>query len=85
MMSLCQLKDAFFFIYINISKTTFSVVLCWVFIFFALVCCCVLTVITVLHVSSFAQKTKRAPKVEVGTKTTDASLDEWLQVSVNAN
>ncbi|XXG66137.1 hypothetical protein AAC387_Pa05g3677 [Persea americana] len=24
-------------------------------------------------------KTKRAPKVEVGTGTTDASLDEWLQ------
>ena len=26
------------------------------------------------------KKTKRAPKVEVGTGTTDASLDEWLQV-----
>ncbi|KAK4757232.1 hypothetical protein SAY87_007359 [Trapa incisa] len=26
-----------------------------------------------------SKKTKRAPKVEVGTKTTDASLDEWLQ------
>ncbi|KAG5547775.1 hypothetical protein RHGRI_013459 [Rhododendron griersonianum] len=26
------------------------------------------------------QKTKRATKVEVGTKTTDASMDEWLQV-----
>ncbi|KAG9135029.1 hypothetical protein Leryth_011533 [Lithospermum erythrorhizon] len=24
-------------------------------------------------------KTKRAPKVEVGTATTDASMDEWLQ------
>jgi len=28
----------------------------------------------------FAQKTKRAPKVEVGTRSTDASTDEWLQV-----
>lgn len=27
-----------------------------------------------------AQKTKRAPKVEVGTATKDASLDEWLEV-----
>ncbi|MBA0575812.1 hypothetical protein Golob_024085 [Gossypium lobatum] len=26
------------------------------------------------------KKTKKAPKVEVGTGTTDASLDEWLQV-----
>lgn len=26
------------------------------------------------------KKTKRAPKVEVGTGTTDGSLDEWLQV-----
>ncbi|XVE48909.1 hypothetical protein DITRI_Ditri01bG0039600 [Diplodiscus trichospermus] len=26
-----------------------------------------------------SKKTKRAPKVEVGTGTTDASLDEWLQ------
>ncbi|OMO74440.1 Translocon-associated protein (TRAP), alpha subunit [Corchorus capsularis] len=26
-----------------------------------------------------SKKTKRAPKVEVGTKTTDSSLDEWLQ------
>ncbi|OAY85895.1 hypothetical protein ACMD2_19305 [Ananas comosus] len=24
-------------------------------------------------------KTKRAPKVEVGTATTDANMDEWLQ------
>ncbi|KAA3462857.1 translocon-associated protein subunit alpha-like isoform X1 [Gossypium australe] len=27
-----------------------------------------------------SQKTKAAPKVEVGTGTTDASMDEWLQV-----
>ncbi|KHG29977.1 hypothetical protein F383_08821 [Gossypium arboreum] len=26
-----------------------------------------------------SKKTKRAPKVEVGTRTTDTSLDEWLQ------
>ncbi|XP_077246547.1 translocon-associated protein (TRAP), alpha subunit isoform X2 [Tasmannia lanceolata] len=26
-----------------------------------------------------SKKTKRAPKVEVGTGTTDASMDEWLQ------
>ncbi|KAE8687340.1 Translocon-associated protein subunit alpha [Hibiscus syriacus] len=26
------------------------------------------------------KKTKRAPKVEVGTRATDASMDEWLQV-----
>lgn len=37
-----------------------------------------------MHDSSFAQKTKKTPKVEVGTKTTDASMDEWLQVSYNA-
>ncbi|RRT49352.1 hypothetical protein BHE74_00047743 [Ensete ventricosum] len=29
------------------------------------------------------QKTKRSPKVEVGTKTTDADMDEWLQVNIN--
>ncbi|XP_038995575.1 translocon-associated protein subunit alpha-like [Hibiscus syriacus] len=26
-----------------------------------------------------SKRTKKAPKVEVGTRTTDASLDEWLQ------
>ncbi|TYI49429.1 hypothetical protein E1A91_D12G034600v1 [Gossypium mustelinum] len=29
-----------------------------------------------------SQKTKAAPKVEVGTGTTDASMDEWLQGTV---
>uniref|UniRef100_A0A2N9G4E4 Translocon-associated protein subunit alpha n=1 Tax=Fagus sylvatica TaxID=28930 RepID=A0A2N9G4E4_FAGSY len=33
------------------------------------------------QIQNLSKKTKRAPKVEVGTKTTDASLDEWLQVS----
>lgn len=33
-----------------------------------------------LSLTSHNQKTKRAPKVEVGTGTTDASMDEWLQV-----
>ncbi|XP_021900472.1 translocon-associated protein subunit alpha-like [Carica papaya] len=27
----------------------------------------------------FTKKTKKAPKVEVGTATTDASMDEWLE------
>ncbi|KMT01452.1 hypothetical protein BVRB_9g214590 [Beta vulgaris subsp. vulgaris] len=27
----------------------------------------------------FSKKSKRTPKVEVGTRSTDASLDEWLQ------
>ncbi|XXG74983.1 hypothetical protein AAC387_Pa07g3579 [Persea americana] len=31
------------------------------------------------QIQNFSKKTKRTPKVEVGTKTTDASLDEWLQ------
>ncbi|KAL2468463.1 Translocon-associated protein (TRelated to AP2) [Forsythia ovata] len=31
------------------------------------------------QIQHFSKKTKRAPKVEVGTGTTDASLDEWLQ------
>ncbi|KAL4329265.1 hypothetical protein AHAS_Ahas13G0282800 [Arachis hypogaea] len=31
-----------------------------------------------------SQKTKRAPKVEVGTRSTDASMDEWLEVCMNA-
>lgn len=31
------------------------------------------------QVQRVSKKTKRAPKVEVGTKTTDASMDEWLQ------
>ncbi|OWM87238.1 hypothetical protein CDL15_Pgr019285 [Punica granatum] len=31
------------------------------------------------RIQHLSKKTKRAPKVEVGTKTTDASLDEWLQ------
>ncbi|CAL0304315.1 unnamed protein product [Lupinus luteus] len=30
-------------------------------------------------IESLSKKTKRAPKVEVGTRSTDASLDEWLQ------
>ncbi|KAL2454959.1 Translocon-associated protein (TRAP) [Abeliophyllum distichum] len=32
------------------------------------------------QIQHFSKKTKRAAKVEVGTGTTDASLDEWLQV-----
>ncbi|KAG5547772.1 hypothetical protein RHGRI_013459 [Rhododendron griersonianum] len=32
------------------------------------------------QIEHFSKKTKRATKVEVGTKTTDASMDEWLQV-----
>ncbi|KAI4367710.1 hypothetical protein MLD38_023419 [Melastoma candidum] len=31
------------------------------------------------RIQQLSKKTKRAPKVEVGTGTTDASLDEWLQ------
>ncbi|XAR59062.1 hypothetical protein NMG60_11014694 [Bertholletia excelsa] len=31
------------------------------------------------QIQLLSKKTKRAPKVEVGTKTTDASMDEWLQ------
>ena len=31
------------------------------------------------QIQYLSKKTKRAPKVEVGTKTTDASTDEWLQ------
>ncbi|KAJ1415949.1 Translocon-associated protein [Sesbania bispinosa] len=33
------------------------------------------------QIQNLSKKTKRAPKVEVGTKTTDASMDEWLQGS----
>ncbi|KAB1227152.1 Translocon-associated protein subunit alpha [Morella rubra] len=33
------------------------------------------------QIKNLSKKTKRAPKVEVGTKTTDATMDEWLQVS----
>ncbi|KAK8582460.1 hypothetical protein V6N13_069237 [Hibiscus sabdariffa] len=31
------------------------------------------------------KKTKKAPKVEVGTRTTDASMDEWLQGTATPN
>ncbi|KAI5647887.1 hypothetical protein M9H77_33892 [Catharanthus roseus] len=31
------------------------------------------------QIQHFSKKTKRAPKVEVGTGTTDANMDEWLQ------
>lgn len=31
------------------------------------------------QVKQFSKKTKKAPKVEVGTRSTDASMDEWLQ------
>ncbi|GAB4838478.1 hypothetical protein Ancab_028022 [Ancistrocladus abbreviatus] len=31
------------------------------------------------QVQNLSKKSKRAPKVEVGTRSTDASLDEWLQ------
>ncbi|KAM7256670.1 hypothetical protein ACFE04_012411 [Oxalis oulophora] len=31
------------------------------------------------EINNFSKKTKRASKVEVGTGTTDSSLDEWLQ------
>ncbi|GAA0162137.1 membrane traffic protein [Lithospermum erythrorhizon] len=31
------------------------------------------------QIQQLSKKTKRAPKVEVGTATTDASMDEWLQ------
>ncbi|KAF4382045.1 hypothetical protein G4B88_006677 [Cannabis sativa] len=31
------------------------------------------------QIQHLSKKTKRAPKVEVGTRTTDASMDEWLQ------
>ncbi|KAG4168672.1 hypothetical protein ERO13_A12G039300v2 [Gossypium hirsutum] len=33
----------------------------------------------IFALSKFLQKTKAASKVEVGTGTTDASMDEWLQ------
>ncbi|KAF9619175.1 hypothetical protein IFM89_005729 [Coptis chinensis] len=31
------------------------------------------------QIQNLSKKTKRSPKVEVGTGTTDASMDEWLQ------
>ncbi|XP_010260152.1 PREDICTED: translocon-associated protein subunit alpha-like [Nelumbo nucifera] len=31
------------------------------------------------RIQQLSKKTKRAPKVEVGTGTTDASMDEWLE------
>ncbi|XP_020202882.1 translocon-associated protein subunit alpha [Cajanus cajan] len=31
------------------------------------------------QIQHLSKKTKRAPKVEVGTRTTDASTDEWLE------
>ncbi|KAK9941659.1 hypothetical protein M0R45_007358 [Rubus argutus] len=31
------------------------------------------------QIQQLSKKTKRAPKVEVGTRSTDASMDEWLQ------
>ncbi|RZC66663.1 hypothetical protein C5167_010353 [Papaver somniferum] len=31
------------------------------------------------QIQNFSKKTKRAPKVEVGTGTRDASMDEWLE------
>ncbi|XP_022146235.1 translocon-associated protein subunit alpha [Momordica charantia] len=31
------------------------------------------------QIQNLSKKTKRAPKVEVGTKSSDASLDEWLE------
>lgn len=31
------------------------------------------------QIQNLSKKTKRAPKVEVGTGTTDGSMDEWLQ------
>lgn len=31
------------------------------------------------QIQNLSKKTKKASKVEVGTKTTDASMDEWLQ------
>lgn len=31
------------------------------------------------QIQNLSKKTKRAPKVEVGTKASDASLDEWLE------
>lgn len=34
-----------------------------------------------LTISLFYQKTKKVSKVEVGTRSVDASLDEWLEVS----
>lgn len=30
----------------------------------------------------YMQKTKKVAKVEIGTKTVDASMDEWLQVCI---
>ncbi|KAL0422832.1 UNVERIFIED_CONTAM: protein XAP5 CIRCADIAN TIMEKEEPER [Sesamum latifolium] len=37
------------------------------------------------QIQQLSKKTKRAPKVEVGTGTTDASMDEWLQDGKMAN
>ncbi|CAL9060838.1 unnamed protein product [Musa banksii] len=31
------------------------------------------------QIQQFSKKTKRSPKVEVGTGTTDANMDEWLE------
>ncbi|KAJ6846392.1 translocon-associated protein subunit alpha-like isoform X1 [Iris pallida] len=31
------------------------------------------------QIQNFTKKTKRAPKVEVGTRATEANMDEWLQ------
>ncbi|MQM03978.1 hypothetical protein Taro_036770 [Colocasia esculenta] len=31
------------------------------------------------QIQNLSKKTKKAPKVEIGTGTTDASMDEWLQ------
>ncbi|KAI4299891.1 hypothetical protein L6164_033312 [Bauhinia variegata] len=31
------------------------------------------------QIQHLSKKTKRAPKVEIGTRATDASIDEWLQ------
>ncbi|MED6188785.1 hypothetical protein PIB30_089208 [Stylosanthes scabra] len=41
------------------------------------------------QIQHLSKKTKRAPKVEVGTRSTDASMDEWLEgtayAQANAN
>ncbi|GFP84631.1 translocon-associated protein subunit alpha [Phtheirospermum japonicum] len=37
------------------------------------------------QIQHFSKKTKRVAKVEVGTGTTDASMDEWLQGTAYAN
>ncbi|THG20670.1 hypothetical protein TEA_002291 [Camellia sinensis var. sinensis] len=37
------------------------------------------------QIQHLSKKTKRAPKVEVGTKTTDSSMDEWLQCLCDSN